>query len=88
MSYAKIATYGNSNMKEPTLFKVKLLISTAYNDSGDILKIKLEDKNGDIYYYDGCDRWCYLEKEEENIIWEKIIKIGFGDIMKAENKWI
>ena len=37
---------------EPTLFKVKLLEQTAYNDEGDILNIKLVDEEGNIYYYD------------------------------------
>jgi hypothetical protein len=49
-------------MKEPTLFKVRLLESTAYNDVGDILNVKMVDELGSIYYYDGCHRWCFLTK--------------------------
>ena len=57
--------------KEPTLFKVKLLQNTAYNDAGDKLEVKMVVK-GDIYYYDSEKRWCYLDKSEEDIIWKRI----------------
>ena len=57
--------------KEPTLFKVKLLQSTAYNDAGDKLEVKMVTK-GDIYYYDSEKRWCYLDKCEEDIVWKRI----------------
>lgn len=54
-----------------TLYKVKLLKSTAYNDSGDILKVK-EETDGEIYYYDSCKRWCYLYKSEEGTVYERL----------------
>ena len=57
--------------KEPTLFKVKLLQSTAHNSAGDKLEIKLVEK-GDIYYYDNEKHWCYLDKNEEGIVWKRI----------------
>jgi len=60
-------------VKEKTLFKVRLLESTAYNDEGDILKVIFEDEL-DIYYYDSFKRYCYLEKFSEGIIWERIKK--------------
>lgn len=56
-------------MKEPTLFKVRLLERTAYNDEGDILNVKMVDELGYIYYYDSCRRWCYLTPYDK---WEKI----------------
>lgn len=56
-------------MKEPTLFKVKLLEQTAYNDDGNILNIKSVDEEGNIYYYDCFKRWCYLTPQDK---WLKI----------------
>jgi len=53
-------------MKQPTLFKVKLLVNTFYNSEGEILKIKKIDENN-IYYYDNIHRWCHLEKDLEGI---------------------
>jgi len=58
-------------MKEKTLYKVRLLKSTAYNDEGDTLKVVFEDEL-DIYYYDSFERYCYLEKFNEGIIWERV----------------
>lgn len=55
--------------KEPTIYEIRLLISTAYNDEGDILKVKAED-NENVYYYDTFHRWCYLEKFLEGKEWE------------------
>ena len=66
--------------KEPTLFKVKLLQIPAYNDAGDRLEVKLVEK-GDIYYYDGEKRWCYLDKNEEGIYWKRIL--GKNDLRKS-----
>jgi uncharacterized ParB-like nuclease family protein len=57
--------------KEPVLFQVELLESTFANDEGDTLDIITVDKKGNIYYYDGCDRWCYLLSEEEAKIWKR-----------------
>lgn len=56
-------------MKEPTLFKVRLLEQMAYNDIGDILRIKFIDEKGNVYYYDSEHRWCYLTPKDK---WEKI----------------
>lgn len=58
--------------REPTLFKIRLLKGMFGNSEGDILKVKMVDEKGDIYYYDGFHRWCYLEAAEEGIAWEKV----------------
>ena len=60
-----------SRIKEPTLFKVKLLDDTAYNSFGDILNVKMVDEEGSIYYYDQFHRWCYLLAKEEDIVWKR-----------------
>ena len=60
--------------KEPTLFRVRLLTRAFGNSEGDILKVKMVDEKGDIYYYDGFHRWCYLEALEEGVTWERIGK--------------
>ena len=57
-------------MIEPTLFKVKLLEQTAYNNEGDTLNIKLVDEEGNIYYYDYFKRWCYLTPQDK---WTKVL---------------
>jgi hypothetical protein len=59
-------------MSEKTMFKIKLIKSTAYNSADDILKVKALDKDGNVYYYDSMNRWCYLKCEEEGVIWERI----------------
>ena len=64
-------------MKEPTLFKVELLEGTAYNDEGDILRVKAVDEDGTIYYYDSFHRWCYLKKSEEGTVWKRRNKKNF-----------
>lgn len=64
---------GVINLKEPTLFKVKLLVATVANDSGDILEIKEIDEDRNVYYYDSYDRWSILKHDDENIVWEKIM---------------
>jgi hypothetical protein len=45
---------------------IKLLKNTAYNSEGDIIPIVLETEK-EIYYYDSCHRYCYLNKNEEGI---------------------
>ena len=59
-------------MKEPTLFKIRLLKEMAYNYIGDILNIKATDKDGNLYYYDEFHRWCYQEGNKENIDWVRV----------------
>jgi DNA-directed RNA polymerase subunit RPC12/RpoP len=44
--------------------KIRFLESTAWNDAGDETTV-IEETDGEIYYYDGCKRWCYLEKSLE-----------------------
>jgi len=61
------------DVKEKTLFRVRLLEGTAYNDKGDILKVIFEDEL-DIYYCDSFKEYCYLEKFNEGIIWKRIKK--------------
>lgn len=51
-------------IKEPTLFRVRLLENTAYNDIDDILNIKMVGENGWLYYYDSMHRWCYLDDDK------------------------
>lgn len=58
-------------VKEPTLFFVELLETTAYNSIGDILKVKAVDDDGNIYYYDNVRRWCYLTPNDK---WRKYDK--------------
>lgn len=74
--------------KEPTLFRVRLLVDTAYNDEFDILNIKSVDNEGNIYYYDGMHRWCYLEGNTENKEWIRLAdtKKRKSSITKA--RWI
>jgi len=53
--------------KNLTMSKVKYIRfkkSTAYNDAGDETKVLAEDDKA-VYYYDGCHRYCYLDKVED-----------------------
>lgn len=56
-------------LKETTIFKVRLLENTAYNDAGDILNVKMVDEDKNIYYYDTFNRWCFLTPQDN---WEAI----------------
>jgi hypothetical protein len=51
------------NQSMPKEFKV-ISDYFAYNDPGDIIPVVGEDKHN-IYYYDSCNRWCYVEKSKE-----------------------
>lgn len=57
------------NVKSPKRFR--LLKDTAYNSEGDIISI-VEETENEIYYYDSCKRYCYLNKSEEGKIFEYI----------------
>jgi len=58
--------------KEKILFEVELLEDFAYNNEGEIIEVVYEDEIGNIYYYDGADRYCYLGWDERNTLWKKI----------------
>jgi len=49
--------------------KIRFLTGTFGNGKGDVVTLKEEDGKY-IYYYDGFDRWCYLQKREEGITFE------------------
>ena len=57
--------------KEKILFQVELLEDFAYNNEGEIIDVVFVDQIGNIYYYDGTDRYCYLGWEERGISWKK-----------------
>jgi hypothetical protein len=61
-------------MSEPTLFKIRLLKNMAFNSEGEILSIKTTDSKNNLYYYDGCHRWCYQSGDKEGIDWERVEK--------------
>ncbi len=61
-----------SRPREPTLFLVELLEDTYTQGAGETVKIKSEDEQGNLYYYDGYHRWTILEKSEENITWKRL----------------
>ena len=50
---------------------IMFLKSTAYNDEGDITEI-IEEDNDYFYYYDQMDRWCYIEKGLEGVVFERV----------------
>lgn len=43
------------------------------NDVGDIVKV-VDETPGEVYYYDGFHRWCYLYKKDEGIDYRYIPK--------------
>lgn len=49
--------------------KIRLLDSSFGNDSGDIVEIDQETE-GELYYYDGFNRYVYVYKYEEGIGYE------------------
>jgi hypothetical protein len=50
---------------------IKLLTNMAYNSEGDIIPI-VQECEENIYYNDGCHRYCYLSKKDEGIHFEYI----------------
>ena len=52
---------------------MEFLVSSFGNDVGDVVKIVCET-DGEVYYYDGFRRYCYLNKSEEGINYRYIPK--------------
>lgn len=44
--------------------RIEFLVSTYGNDKGDVVKVQ-DETEGEIYYYDGFRRYCYLYKEAD-----------------------
>lgn len=47
----------------------RLLKDMAYNSAFDVIRVVYDDED-DLYYYDGADRYCYIEKSAEGKEWE------------------
>lgn len=58
--------------KKDKLYKIRFLTNKGFgNGEGETVWVQAEDEKN-IYYTDGFDRWCYLEKELEGKDYEKI----------------
>ena len=44
--------------------RIEFLTNGFGNSAGDIVKV-VEETEGEVYYYDGFRRYCYLNKSEE-----------------------
>ncbi len=49
--------------------RIKFISVSFGNSEGDVTKVELETEK-EVYYYDGFDRYCYLEKSLEGIEFE------------------
>ena len=58
-----------NNYKLPK--SIRLLKDIVTNDEGEIIHIVSETEN-EIYFHDGWDRWSYLNKNEEGLLFEYI----------------
>lgn len=55
-----------------TYWKIEFMQNMFGNSKGEQVYIIQEDDDY-IYYQDGLNRWCYVEKEGEGIVWKKVI---------------
>ena len=59
--------------------KIRILEMTLGNYPGEEVEIE-EETEGEVYYIDGFERWCYFEKSEEGkyfeYVNEEIVDIG------------
>ena len=53
--------------------RIEFLQSGFGNDVGDVVKVVLET-DGEVYYYDGFRRYCYVNKSEEGVSYRYIPK--------------
>ena len=51
--------------------KIRMLTSSLGNSAGETVKVK-EESDGELYYYDGLGRWCYVYKYEEGTSFEYV----------------
>ena len=51
--------------------KIEFLITTFGNDVGDIVEV-IQESDKEIYYEDGFERYCYLNKDEEGTTFKYI----------------
>ena len=50
--------------------KIKFLIDKNFGSfAGEVVKVE-EDTELEYYYYDGFDRWCYVDRYKEGIEFE------------------
>jgi hypothetical protein len=57
--------------------RVRLLQPMLGNSPGDVIVVT-ERTEGELYYYDGLDRWCYLPVSEEGKLWAEL-ELPCGD---------
>ena len=46
---------------------IRFVKGTFGNDADDVVEVEMETE-GDYYYTDGFDRWCYIEKDSPSIV--------------------
>ena len=49
--------------------RIRFLENMAYNSSGETVPI-VQETEKEVYYNDGCHRYCYLLKSEIGRLWE------------------
>jgi len=53
--------------------RIRILADMFGNDAGDEVNI-LTETEGEVYYYDGFRRWCFLYKKDEGVDFEWVRK--------------
>lgn len=44
--------------------RIQFLTYMFCNSEGEIVRVK-QETDTELYYYDGCGRWCFVRKEDE-----------------------